>query len=91
MAERATPANPRRNGDEHENREALIAEIARQKEENLRLRNLLIAREAELGTVKGRLAELTAYSSRPIIAVQAVRTLISRLVSGTSASFRRRG
>lgn len=36
----------------------LAEELAREKEEVLRLRDLLIARDAELGTARGRLAEL---------------------------------
>ncbi|HEX7058272.1 MAG TPA: hypothetical protein VF176_00265 [Solirubrobacterales bacterium] len=49
---------------EPDDRAALLDEIARQKEEIQRLRDLLIARDAELGAAKGRLAELTEHSPR---------------------------
>jgi hypothetical protein len=40
------------------------AELARQQEEILRLRDLLISKDAELGAAKGRLAELDERSQR---------------------------
>ena len=40
------------------------AELAREKEEVLRLRDLLIARDAELGAAKGRLAVVEQGSQR---------------------------
>ncbi len=42
----------------------LEAEIARRDEEILRLRDLLIARDAELGAVKGRLQIIEDHSER---------------------------
>ncbi|HET8566534.1 MAG TPA: hypothetical protein VFL77_08685 [Solirubrobacterales bacterium] len=42
----------------------LEAELAREKEEILRLRNLLITRDAELGAAKGRLAMIEQGSQR---------------------------
>jgi hypothetical protein len=39
-------------------------EIARQQEEILRLRDLLVGKDAELGAAKGRLAELDDRSQR---------------------------
>lgn len=42
----------------------LSAELARQQEEILRLRDLLISKDAELGAAKGRLAELDDRSQR---------------------------
>jgi hypothetical protein len=54
-----TPAHiPGQNDDA----EALRAELAERQEEVLRLRDLLIARDAELGAAKGRLAELEQQS-----------------------------
>jgi hypothetical protein len=43
---------------------SLEAELAREKAEVVRLRNLLIARDAELGEAKGRVAELESRSKR---------------------------
>lgn len=42
----------------------LRAEIAGQREEVLRLRDLLVSKDAELGAAKGRLAELDDRSQR---------------------------
>jgi hypothetical protein len=42
----------------------LEAELAREKEEVLRLRDLLIARDAELGAARGRLAMIEQGSQR---------------------------
>lgn len=58
MAEQATttPAEaPAGSGSEDA---ALETELARSREEVLRLRDLLIAKEAELGALRGRVAEL---------------------------------
>lgn len=44
--------------------EDLRAELTRQKQEILRLRDLLISKDAELGAAKGRLAELDERSQR---------------------------
>jgi SAM-dependent methyltransferase len=46
------------------NRPELLAELDRRNEEVLRLRDLLIGKDAELGAVKGRLAELEDRSMR---------------------------
>ena len=40
------------------------AELSRQKQEILRLRDLLITKDAELGAAKGRLAELDERADR---------------------------
>lgn len=55
-----TPADPA--PGEAGEAEALRAELAERQEEVLRLRDLLIARDAELGAAKGRLAELEQQS-----------------------------
>lgn len=39
-------------------------EIARQREEILRLRDLLVGKDAELGVLRGRVAELEAGTGR---------------------------
>src|ERR1700744_3971887 len=43
---------------------APTAELARLREENLRLRDLLIAKDAELGSLKGQVAALEAGTAR---------------------------
>jgi hypothetical protein len=47
-----------------ESESELRAEITRQREEILRLRDLLVSKDAELGAAKGRLAELDDRSQR---------------------------
>jgi hypothetical protein len=47
-----------------DNRPEVLAELDRKEEEILRLRDLLIGKEAELGTAKGRAAELEARTTR---------------------------
>jgi hypothetical protein len=61
MAEQATSKGspPEGKGDSE-----LRAELARQQEEILKLRDLLISKDAELGAAKGRLAELDDRSQR---------------------------
>jgi len=62
MSEQATSKGspPAAGGSDSE----LRAELARQKEEVLRLRDLLVTKDAELGAAKGRLAELDDRSQR---------------------------
>ncbi|HET8863850.1 MAG TPA: hypothetical protein VFM94_11445 [Solirubrobacterales bacterium] len=62
MSEQATPKNAQAShgGGEPD----LRSEIARQQEEILRLRDLLVSKDAELGAAKGRLAELDDRSQR---------------------------
>lgn len=60
---------------------ALQAELDRRQEEILRLRDLLIAKDAELGAAKGRAAELEQYSRHLI-------SLAARLQSRVPAAMR---
>lgn len=56
--------------------ELLRAELRRSREESLRLRDLLIARDAELGSAKGELAQLEAGTARLLSLVTQVRSLM---------------
>jgi hypothetical protein len=58
MAEQATSTPPEAPADSGRADAALRAELARSQEEVLRLRDLLIAQEAELGALRGRVAEM---------------------------------
>ena len=58
-------------------------EVARLREENLRLRDLLIAKDAELGSLKGQVAALEAGTGR-------IRSLIPGPVAQALASVLRR-
>jgi hypothetical protein len=60
MAEPATSESAHEKLGESE----LHAELARRQEEILRLRDLLVSKDAELGAAKGRLAELDDRSQR---------------------------
>jgi hypothetical protein len=56
----STGAHPPESASESE----LRAEVTRQREEILRLRDLLVSKDAELGAAKGRLVELDDRSQR---------------------------
>jgi len=70
---------------------ALREEIARQKEEILRLRDLLIAKDAELGAARGKLAELTDHSARFAVAARSMQTRVPGLLRRALAGLRRKG
>jgi hypothetical protein len=59
----------------------LEEELAREKEEVIRLRDLLIARDAELGAARGRVLELEARSRYLLGALRRLRSL-SRIAGG---------
>jgi hypothetical protein len=54
---------------------ALREELARSREEAMRLRDLLIARDAELGQARGRLEQLEARTTRLLGAAAGLRRL----------------
>ena len=62
MSEQATSPGMRRPAELGDSE--LRSEVERQQEEILRLRDLLIRKDAELGAAKGRLAELDDRSQR---------------------------
>ncbi len=55
-------------------------ELARLREENLRLRDQLIARDAEMGLLRGRVAELEAGAARALHMLHRVKSLVPRIV-----------
>jgi hypothetical protein len=93
MAEQATftrsDVSPGQNSEIAE----LRAELARSQEEVLRLRDLLIAKETELGSFRGRVAELEGGAAPlAMIAVRLravipgpLRSILSRLLSRVRA------
>jgi hypothetical protein len=85
MAEQATSADLGAHAELAELRE----EAARQKEEILRLRDLLIAKDAELGAAKGRLAELTQHSARAVVAARAIQARLPGLLRKAARLLRR--
>ena len=69
----------------------LREELAHAREEVLRLRDLLIGKDAELGTLRGRLAELEGGAA-PLISIAArLRSLMPGSVMSALARLRRRG
>jgi len=67
MAEQTASSRPAggRNGSfDAPETAALREELARSREEAMRLRDLLIAKDAELGRVRGRLEQLEARTTR---------------------------
>jgi hypothetical protein len=69
----------------------LRKEIARQRQEILRLRDLLIAKDAELGTAKGRLAEHAEHSMHLLAVAHRVRARIPAHLRQALAGLQRRG
>lgn len=65
-------------------------EVARLREENLRLRDLLIAKDAELGSLKGQVAALEAGTARLLNLVGRIRALIPGPLAGVVAAVVRR-
>jgi sugar/nucleoside kinase (ribokinase family) len=72
-------------------RSELQDELARSREEVLRLRDLLIGRDAELGVLRGRVTELEAGVARLLNLGARVRSIVPSVVWTTLARLRRRG
>jgi tetrahydromethanopterin S-methyltransferase subunit F len=56
------------------------AELAGLREENLRLRDQLIARDAEMGLLRGQVAELQAGAARAMQLLQRIKGLVPGVV-----------
>jgi hypothetical protein len=65
-------------------------ELARLREENLRLRDLLIARDAELGSLKGQVAALEAGTARLLNLVGRIQSLVPSILLGGLTKLLRR-
>jgi hypothetical protein len=72
-ADPTTTAEPRADAAE---------ELRRLREENLRYRDLLIAKDAELGSLKGQVAALEAGSARVLSLIARVKALLPGPVVG---------
>jgi hypothetical protein len=73
MAESATSAERSSGRDDSREVAELREELARSRQEVLRLRDLLIGKDAEVGMMRGRLAELEEGSARLVIAAARLR------------------
>lgn len=93
MAEQATSTRPDPTSGGASEIAELRAELARTQEEVLRLRDLLIAKETELGSFRGRVNELEGGAAPlAMIAVRlrtllpgSLRSILSRLLSRVRA------
>ncbi len=65
-------------------------ELASLREENLRLRDLLIAKDAELGSLKGQVAALEAGTARLLNLVGRIRALMPGPLAGFISAVLRR-
>ena len=75
--------------EEAEQRPASLVEIDRLKEENLRLRDLLIGKDVELGAARGQLAVHEDQSRRMVNAASRVQSRIPSLMRFAGAALRR--
>lgn len=89
MAEQATSrrSDPAARGNDEV--AELRAELAAAREEVLRLRDLLISKDAELGAFKGQVAQLEAGTARLLHLVSRVRALLR--ISALRRLLRRQG
>jgi hypothetical protein len=88
MAEQATSAEQASKRGGGQEGSELREELARSREEVLRLRDLLIGKDAEIGMLRGRLAELEEGSMRLVSAATRLR---ARIPGALLRRLRRRG
>ena len=85
MADQITPVEAP--ADDHP--ELLREELYQAREEVLRLRDLLIAKDAELGAYKGQVAQLEAGTARLLHLLSRIRSLFPGFVWSTLAALLR--
>jgi hypothetical protein len=84
----STPARAEDGGEQDVSE--LREELARSREEVLRLRDLLVGKDAELGTLRGKLAELEGGAA-PLVAIAArLRSLVPGSLASALAGLRGR-
>jgi hypothetical protein len=71
-------------------RQDAAEELRRLREENLRFRDMLIAKDAELGSLKGQVAALEAGTARVLSLVARVKALLPGPVVGLLMRLMRR-
>jgi hypothetical protein len=76
MADEATSTRSESTGDGDLGVVELREELARSREEILRLRDLLVGRDAELATARGRLAEIEAGAAPLVTLASRLRALV---------------
>jgi hypothetical protein len=75
MAEQTTSTRPDSTTGGGDEVAELRAELVQAREEVLRLRDLLIGKEAELGTLRGRVAEMEGGAAPLVMIAARLRTL----------------
>lgn len=90
MAEQATSTQQGGKQTGASEMDDLRNELTRSKEEVLRLRDLLIGKDAELGTLRGRLAELEAGAGRFVNLAARVRSRVPSFVLSAGSRVRKR-
>jgi hypothetical protein len=91
MAEQATSTRPDSTAGGSPEIAELRAELAQTREEVLRLRDLLIAKEAELGTLRGRLAEIEGGAAPLLMIAARLRSLVPGFARAPLMRLLRRG
>jgi hypothetical protein len=76
MAEQATSTRPESTVGGNSEVAELRAELAQAREEVLRLRDLLVGKEAELGTLRGRIAEIEGGAAPLLMVAARLRALL---------------
>jgi hypothetical protein len=91
MAEQATSTRPGSTAGESSEVAELRVELARAREEVLRLRDLLIGKEAELGALRGRVAEIEGGAAPLLMVAARLRALLPASVRAALARLLGRG
>jgi hypothetical protein len=91
MAEQATSTRPEPTTGGGSEVAELRAQLAREREEVLRLRDLLIAKEAELGSLRGAVAEMRGGAAPLVMIALRLRTLLPGPVRAVLVRLLRRG
>jgi predicted nuclease with TOPRIM domain len=89
MAEQVTPVEPSSGQSNGQEASELREELAGAQQEILRLRDLLIGKDAELGAARGRLAELEDHSQRLANVAERVQSRLPGLMRIGGAALRR--
>lgn len=90
MSEQATPIETGANQGASAEATQLREELNRSREEVMRLRDLLISKDAELGSLKGQVAALEAGTARLLNLVKQVRSLMPGFVWRAATALLRR-
>ncbi len=91
MAEQATSTRPEAGSAPESESAELRAELAQAQEEVLRLRDLLIGKQAELGALRGRIAEIEGGAAPLLMVAARLRALLPGFVRSALARLLGRG